>query len=91
MANMSYCRFRNTRLDLRDCVDEMEQHGFLEDMDLSGEEQHAMNAMYLLCKRFTASFEQLTANDTDDDDAEEVERLKDEKNGVYPDKFDIAN
>lgn len=26
-----------------------------------------------------------------DDEREEIERLKDEKNGVYPDKWDIAN
>jgi hypothetical protein len=27
----------------------------------------------------------------EDDDEEEIQRLKDEKNGVYPDKWDDAN
>lgn len=26
MANMSYCRFRNTVIDLRDCISNLEDH-----------------------------------------------------------------
>ena len=35
--------------------------------------------------------EQVCEDEDEEDDADEVERLKDEKNGVYPDKADIAN
>jgi hypothetical protein len=30
-------------------------------------------------------------NEVDPDDSEEIEQLKDEKRGTYPDKWDIAN
>lgn len=59
MANMSYCRFQNTRIDLRDCVDEMGNAEFLEDLDLSIEEKHAMNRMYQLCQDFITEFDRL--------------------------------
>lgn len=52
MANMSYCRFHNTELALRDCVYEMDEAYTFEDMDLSKEERHAMNRMYSLCEEF---------------------------------------
>ena len=35
MANMSYCRFQNTSMDLGDCVDALENHW---DLDLSADE-----------------------------------------------------
>ena len=41
MANMSYCRFRNTRDDLRDCLDV-----FREDKLLSTEEARAGRWMF---------------------------------------------
>lgn len=63
MANMSYCRFQNTQLDLRDCVDEMEQHEFFEDMELSKDETYAMMQMFKLCKRFVKAYEELTFSD----------------------------
>lgn len=59
MANMSYCRFQNTRIDLRDCVDEMGNAEFLEDLDLSIEEKNAMNRMYQLCQDFITEFDRL--------------------------------
>ncbi len=42
MANMSYCRFRNTVGDLRDCADNMD------DDDLSTEEQRARHRLIKL-------------------------------------------
>ena len=35
MANMSYCRFQNTSMDLADCLDALENHW---DLDLSIDE-----------------------------------------------------
>lgn len=56
---MSYCRFQNTRIDLCDCVDEMVNAEFLEDLDLSIEEKNAMNRMYQLCQDFITEFDRL--------------------------------
>ena len=46
MANMSYCRFRNTLSDLRDCIDALNDEGIdgIED----DEERHA--AIWLVKK-----------------------------------------
>jgi len=45
MANMSYCRFQNTLLDLKDCL------WHLDDKDLSQEEQDAKTALVDICKK----------------------------------------
>lgn len=42
--NMSYCRFQNTLIDLRDC------YYNLDDEDLSEEEQNAREQLIELCK-----------------------------------------
>ena len=39
MANMSYCRFQNTAMDLADCLDALENHW---DMDLSTDEVNGL-------------------------------------------------
>lgn len=44
MANMSYCRFQNTLIDLRDC------YYNLDDEDLSPEEENAKQQLISLCK-----------------------------------------
>jgi len=38
MANMSYCRFRNTENDLRECMNALEDGTFLEGDELSAYE-----------------------------------------------------
>lgn len=43
MGNMSYCRFRNTLEDLRDCYNNMD------DTDLSEDERKARNKLIQLC------------------------------------------
>lgn len=43
MANMSYCRFRNTLEDLRECYDNMDEN------DLSEDEQEARKRLIKLC------------------------------------------
>ena len=42
MANMSYCRFQNTRIDLRECIDALEEGSVLSD-----EELIACNLMFM--------------------------------------------
>ena len=56
MSNMSYCRFRNTLIDLRDC------HEALSEMndpntELSGEELKAFERMVRLCREIADNYE----------------------------------
>ena len=50
MSNMSYCRFQNTRADLEDCVEALEDIDFNLD-ELSREERSAADALIQLCIR----------------------------------------
>lgn len=66
MANMSYCRFHNTRIDLEDCANalenSMEHKGayFDEDFDeISQEEIRAAKGMRDLCERYIETFDEL--------------------------------
>lgn len=52
MANMSYCRFRNTFEALQDCFDAWEN----EDADLSSEEKQAKERLLALCVEITQGF-----------------------------------
>lgn len=54
MANMGYCRFRNTLSDLRDCE---ESDGMYEPDEMSEEEQRARRALIRLCKQIATEFE----------------------------------
>lgn len=51
MSNMSYCRFKNTLNDLRDC----QEH--FDDQDLSKEEHKARIRIYEICKDIVDNFE----------------------------------
>ena len=50
MSNMSYCRFQNTRPDLEDCVEALEDIDF-NLSELSKEERSAADALIQLCIR----------------------------------------
>ena len=70
MANMSYCRFHNTSMDLRDCVDAMQEAYDLPDLDLSTNELQSLKWMRLLCEQFLEESERLLAAESVDfDDA----------------------
>lgn len=57
MANMSYCRFRNTEQDFRDCVDVI---GNIESIDdLSNSERKSAERLYHLANEYVAYYEQL--------------------------------
>ena len=50
MANMAYCRFQNTLMDLQDCYEEMNEMSDTDSLeDLSTEEKRAMEKMIKLC------------------------------------------
>lgn len=60
MANMSYCRFRNTKMDLADCVYTLEDFVNEEtEFDLSLEEINAAKRMRELCEEYIELFDEL--------------------------------
>ena len=64
MANMSYCRFRNTKIDLADCVNTLEDFVNEEtEFDLSPEEKNAAKYMYELCQEYIEYYEELKENE----------------------------
>ena len=50
MANMSYCRFNNTYLDLMDCYHNMED-------EVSESEQQKRDMLISLCKRIADKYD----------------------------------
>jgi len=50
MSNMSYCRFRNTLADLKDC-DQALADGVYDRDELSPEEKRACEQLIKLCRR----------------------------------------
>lgn len=64
MANMSYCRFRNTLNDLNDCLGALQEiidnNGVAQYGDKLGfEERRAASNMYDLCKEFISLYEEM--------------------------------
>ena len=75
MANMSYCRFHNTKLALQDCIEVLlgEHENYLNKSKLSREEQRAYENMKELCQNFldaTEEFEEREVSEETDDTAE---------------------
>ena len=68
MANMSYCRFNNTSIDLRDCVDAMQEAETLEDMGLSRDELSRLKYMRQLANDFLEECDRLLDNGQEDDE-----------------------
>jgi hypothetical protein len=58
--NMSYCRFQNTLLDLKDC------NYNLPNEDLSHEEARAFAELVMLCKDIAERFEDYDYNELKD-------------------------
>lgn len=57
MANMSYCMFRNTVIDFRDCVDAISNAGSID--DFTGPERGAAELIYHLANAYIANYELL--------------------------------
>ena len=55
MPNMSYCRFRNTLSDLRDCRDALSEMGDWE-KELSPEEAKAAHRLFTLCRELAQDY-----------------------------------
>jgi len=57
MANMSYCRFQNTLLDLKDCYLAITE-GEPEDSILSPDEVKAFERLIEVCRDFVKDFDE---------------------------------
>lgn len=53
MANMSYCRFENTAIDLNDCGEHFED----DIAELSDRERKARMMLLVMCSRIASEFE----------------------------------
>ena len=72
MANMSYCRFYNTRIDLEDCLDALNDNE-----TLSAEEFKACKNMFNMFIEFCVD-----EGIIEDEDGELEERLEDFLDGI---------
>lgn len=54
MANMSYCQYRNTSTDLKQCIDALYEDGL---DDLSSDELKATDRLYNLCREYMDAYE----------------------------------
>lgn len=53
MSNMSYCRFRNTNDDLRDCEDALTDISISDYQEMDDDEQVAVINLLKRCQRIT--------------------------------------
>ena len=61
MANMSYCRFSNTVMDMEDCFAAMDEAVDMnEPLDLSADEQRAFERMFNLMEDMMSLMERVT-------------------------------
>ena len=61
MANMSYCRFQNTLMDMQDCFNIMDEAvEMCEPLELSDDEQRAFQRMYDMMSDMINIMEQAT-------------------------------
>jgi hypothetical protein len=72
MANMSYCRFYNTRIDLEDCLDALNDNE-----ELSAEELKSCKQMFNMFIEFCVD-----EGIIEDEDGELEERLEDFFDGI---------
>ena len=59
MASMSYCRFENTSIDLRACVNDLKEADSFSDLDHNEYEIDAREAIVKLCKQYLNEIQRL--------------------------------
>lgn len=64
MPSMSYCKFENTEIDMRQCVEAMEDAGDMEDLDMNDYEKRAFARLFNLCYRFIEEAKRLQEEDS---------------------------
>ncbi|QQV91954.1 hypothetical protein vBKpMFBKp34_128 [Klebsiella phage vB_KpM_FBKp34] len=66
MPNMSYCQFRNTEGDFRQCLDAIGNAESIEDFSQS--EQNSAENLYEMAKDYVNWYEQLLDQEVEDED-----------------------
>ena len=66
MSNMSYCRFKNTLGDLRDCLDSL-MDGSAFNKDMMDDERKARDNLISLCRDVYLEFSDEVINESDDE------------------------
>jgi hypothetical protein len=61
MGNMSYCRFSNTALDFKECLQDMQEADSFEDMKLSEDESNGMYQLASYARMYLRRFEEMQA------------------------------
>lgn len=69
MPSMSYCKFENTEIDMRQCVEAMEEAFSIEDLEMNQYEKPAFDRLYRLCYRFVEEAKRLK----EDESLEEIQ------------------
>lgn len=67
MANMSYCRFENTKSDLADCVSALERIAY-DNESISKREWHYAKQMRSWCESFIEAFDDIEEEDIEFED-----------------------
>ena len=67
MANMSYCRFENTKSDLADCVEALEEIAY-DGEEISRREWEYAKRMRDLCESYLETFEEIDENNINFED-----------------------
>lgn len=67
MANMSYCRFENTKSDLADCVSALERIAY-DNESISKREWHYAKQMLSWCESFIEAFDDIEEEDIEFED-----------------------
>lgn len=62
MANMSYCRFENTLIDVNDCLNAMDDSWSFDDLRLNDYEKVAIRNMVDACQSFLSNYRRLEEN-----------------------------
>ena len=70
MANMSYCRFENTYVDLQDCYDALTEAGGIKEVEENANqyEKKYIRKLVELCKDIVADFGDEDEDEDDDDE-----------------------
>jgi len=66
MANMSYCRFENTKNDFQDCLNYLEEHETLE--KLSDSERRESQELYKLAQAYIELYSYIEEQEGENDD-----------------------
>ena len=71
MPSMSYCRFENTALDFKACLNDLQEACTFNDLDHSASEIDAREDLYVMARKFIKQYEFLMKADDEFDLSDE--------------------